>query len=114
MKAWQLVLVFTFIYIILVNFASTLDLSSSKSEIPKVILPNSPTQQELSMGDFVYVSSEKSRSYGTIIENGDNTILYAGKVVPIPLQKNNFNFMYLHAPFLCFIFLISLKGGLKK
>ena len=79
--------------------------------------------EKVNMGDSVSVKITRNRWYGTIYEENNNKILYLFKFIPLPIEKNNSNYLQAHIIFIClwwalltiiFIFHLALKEESKE
>jgi hypothetical protein len=92
----------TLIYILAINFISTIDFSVAQQIIDGETSLDSGIIN-IGVGDSVSYSITRPRWYGTIYEDQNNAKLYLFEIIPLPMK----NYVYVH-----FIFLIGIGSFL--
>jgi len=110
MNKFFLIFLLIILYLILTNFGAgfiTQQVQTSNQT------QGGGTMLTIGIQDSVSISVTRPRFYGTIEEANGNSILYLAKIIPLPLKKEGFSFMYFHIPFLVLLLIILMKGGQK-
>jgi len=113
-------------YIVVINLSSNvISENLLSSDNTSFLFQDNSQDVKLTVGDLAQVSVKRPRFYGTYYEysstNGKEVVLYLMNFVKLPIEKNNFMFIYIHITFsivvLAFIVLIiivPMKGGTKE
>lgn len=120
MNKWLLIFGLIVIYLVIINFAFSLNFSFDNGNLT---IPNESAyggaMVNIGVGEQVSIFVTRHRFYGVIEESDGKSMLYLFNLIPIPLIRNNFNFLYFHIPFLALItFLLfkreKVKGGKEE
>lgn len=108
MKKIVILIITIVVYVLLINsissfsFASQQQINSQEDDVSGL---------KVGVGDAVSVSVKKSRFYGTIYQEDSQQDIKLFWFIPLPLKRGNFNYLFVHFPFLVFMVIILLKGG---
>lgn len=121
-----LVLISIIAYVVVINIFSNLSTRTLLSgDNTSFIFQDNSQDVRLSMGDSAQVSVKRPRFYGTYYEysstSGKTVVLYLMNFIKMPIEKNSFNFVYVHIIFsiiilavIVLIIIAPMKGGSKE
>jgi len=93
-----------FVYVFIINFLfnnNFQDLIGYNFSNNETYITSYGGIEKVNMGDSVSVTVTRNRWYGTIYEENNNKILYLFKFIPLPLEKDNSDYLTAHIIFIC-------------